>query len=78
MTIRMCVSSCTAVKGGPSTRGWFDAALSEVVWKMDTIVSRLLLGRVVVILRDAGKISKKLAALAIIELDQQDSACRRG
>ena len=38
------------------------------------MVSRLLLGRAVVILRDAGAISKRLAALAFIELDQEDSA----
>jgi hypothetical protein len=52
----------------------FDTALSDVVSGVDTTVSRLLLGRAVVILRDAGAISKKLAALAIIELDQEDSA----
>jgi SEC-C motif len=52
----------------------FDTALSDVVSRIDTTVSRLLLGRAVVILRDAGAISKKLAALAIIELDREDSA----
>ncbi len=52
----------------------FDKALSDVVSRVDTTRQRLLLARSVVILRDAGKISKKLAALAMIELDQKDSA----
>jgi hypothetical protein len=52
----------------------FDEALSDVVSKVDTTVARLLLARAVVILRDAGKISKRLAALAVIELDTEDSA----
>ncbi len=52
----------------------FDVALSDVVSKVDTTVARLLLARAVVILRDAGKISKRLAALAVIELDTEGSA----
>ena len=45
-----------------------------MVSRVDTIKQRLLLARAVVILRDAAKISKKLAALAMIELDCEDSA----
>jgi hypothetical protein len=52
----------------------FDEALSDVVSRVDTIKQRLLLARAVVILRDAARISKKLAALAMIELDCEDSA----
>ena len=52
----------------------FDKALSDVVSRVDTTRQRLVLARSVVLLRDAGKISKKLAALAMIELDQEDSA----
>jgi len=52
----------------------FDEALGPVVASVDTVVNRLLLGRAVVILRDAGRISKKVAAVAIIELDRADSA----
>ncbi len=52
----------------------FNEALSIVVSKVDTTVSHLLLARAVVILRDAGKISKRLAALAVIELDTEVSA----
>ncbi len=52
----------------------FDKALRDVVSRVDTTRQRLLLARSVVLLRDAGKISKKLAALAMIELDQEDSA----
>jgi hypothetical protein len=52
----------------------FDDALSYVAAKLDTFRQRLLLARAVVILRDAGRLSKKLAALAIIELDREYSA----
>jgi len=52
----------------------FDAALPAVVSRVDTPMHRLLLARAVVILRDAGTISKRLAALAIVELDREDSA----
>jgi hypothetical protein len=52
----------------------FDDALTHVVAKLDTVRNRLLLARAVVILRDAGRLSKKLAALAIIELDREYSA----
>jgi len=51
----------------------FDRALSQVVPIVDTVRNRLLLARAVVILRDAGKISRKVAALAILELDRQTS-----
>ena len=52
----------------------FDQALSDVVSKVDSTVARLLLARAVIILRDAKKISKRLAALAVIELDTEGSA----
>jgi hypothetical protein len=52
----------------------FDDALTDVVAELDTVMHRLLLARAVVILRDAGRISKKVAALAIIELDREYSA----
>jgi hypothetical protein len=52
----------------------FSKALPDVVSTVDTMVHRLLLARAVVILRDAGKISTKLAAVALIELDREDSA----
>ncbi len=51
----------------------FDNALSQVMAVVDTAYNRLLLARAVVILRDAGKISQKLAALAVIELDRETS-----
>ena len=51
----------------------FDNALSQVMAVVDTVYNRLLLARAVVILRDAGKISQKLAALAVIELDRETS-----
>ena len=52
----------------------FDNALDHMVDKLDTVVQRLLLARAVVVLRDAGRLSKKLAALALIELDREYSA----
>jgi hypothetical protein len=52
----------------------FDQALAQVVTAVDTVKSRLLLARAVVILRDAGRIGRKLAAVAVIELDREDSA----
>jgi hypothetical protein len=52
----------------------FDTALSDVVSRIDTTRARLLLARAVVVLRDAGKIPKNLAGLAMIELDREDSA----
>jgi hypothetical protein len=52
----------------------FDNALTDVLAKLDTVRQRLLLARAVVILRDAGQLSKKLAALAVIELDREHSA----
>ena len=51
----------------------FDKALPAAVSTVDTIRSRLLLARAVVVLRDAGEISKKVAAIAMVELDRQDS-----
>jgi hypothetical protein len=52
----------------------FDGALTDVLGKLDTVVHRLQLARAVVMLRDAGQLSKKLAALAVIELDREYSA----
>ena len=52
----------------------FDETLTRVVAKLDTVVQRLLLARAVVVLRDAVRLSKKLAALAVIELDREYSA----
>ena len=52
----------------------FDHALAHMVDKLDTVVQRLLLARAVVVLRDAGRLSKRLAALALIELDREHSA----
>jgi len=51
----------------------FDSALAQVVPIVDTVCNRLLLARAVVILRDAGKIPRKLAALAVLELDREAS-----
>jgi hypothetical protein len=52
----------------------FNDALNDVLDQLDTVRQRLLLARSVVILRDEGQISKKLAALAVIELDREYSA----
>lgn len=52
----------------------FDRAVAEVVPTVDTVMRRLLLARAVVVLRDAGRIGRKLAAVAVIELDREDSA----
>jgi hypothetical protein len=52
----------------------FDKVLPRVVSSVDTIRNRLLLARAVVVLRDAGEISRKLAAVAMVELDREDSA----
>jgi len=52
----------------------FRDALTHVVARLDTVRQRLLLARAVVVLRDAGRLSKKLAALAVIELDREYSA----
>jgi hypothetical protein len=52
----------------------FNDALNDVLGELDTIRQRLLLARAVVILRDAGQISKRLAAFAVIELDREYSA----
>lgn len=51
----------------------FDRALAEVVRTVDSVRQRLLLARAVVILRDAGRIPRKLAAVAVIELDREES-----
>jgi hypothetical protein len=51
----------------------FDEALSGVVRMVDTVDRRLELVRAVVRLRDDGRILSRLAALAILELDRQDS-----
>lgn len=51
----------------------FDRALGEVVLTLDSDRQRLVLARAVVILRDAGRIPRKLAAVAVIELDREKS-----
>ena len=51
----------------------FDEALSGVVRMVDTVDHRRELVRAVVGLRDDGRIPSRLAALAILELDRQDS-----
>jgi hypothetical protein len=52
----------------------FDNALADVVAEIDNDLLRLFLARAVVVLRDAGRIGRKLAAVAVIELDREDSA----
>jgi len=52
----------------------FDQAIAGVVAEIDSDLLRLLLARAVVILRDAGRIGRKLAAVAVIELDREESA----
>ncbi len=51
----------------------FNDALTDVLARLDTFRQRLLLARAVVLLRDAGRLSRKLAALAVIELDREYS-----
>ncbi len=51
----------------------FDRALEKLVPTIDTIDRRIDLARAVVALRDEGRISHKLAAIAVFELDRPDS-----
>jgi hypothetical protein len=52
----------------------FNDALNDVLDQLDSVRQRLLLARSVVMLRGDGQISKKLAAMAVIELDREYSA----
>jgi hypothetical protein len=51
----------------------FDRALEKVVPMIDIVDRRIDLARAVVALRDEGRISPKLAAVAVFELDRPDS-----
>jgi hypothetical protein len=51
----------------------FDAELAHVVPLVDSAEHRTMLARAVVALRDQGRISRKLAALAVLELDRETS-----
>jgi len=52
----------------------FDRALREVRGTVDTVERRLELAHAVLALRDQGRITRALAAVAIIDLNQPDSA----
>jgi SEC-C motif len=52
----------------------FDEALAKVVSMVDTLDRKIDLAQAVVVLRDAGRISPKLAALAVFDLDRPDSS----
>jgi hypothetical protein len=52
----------------------FDAALSDARSAVDTIERRLQLAQAVIALRESGSVSRALAAVAIIDLNQPDSA----
>jgi hypothetical protein len=51
----------------------FDHELAHVVPLVDDAEHRTVLARVVLALRDQGRISSKLAALAVLELDRETS-----
>jgi len=51
----------------------FDRALEQVVPLVDTADRRIELARAVLALRDEGRIPRKLAAMAVLELDRQTS-----
>jgi len=61
-----------AITAGDGDR--FDAALHNARSALDTIERRLELAHAVLALRDSGRISPALAAVAIIDLNQPDSA----
>lgn len=52
----------------------FDRVLPRVLSELDTVARRLDLARAVVALRDAGRIPRQLAALAVMDLDCEGSA----
>lgn len=52
----------------------FDTVLQDAKSAIDTIERRLQLARAVIALRDSGRISRSLAAVAIIDLNQPGSA----
>jgi hypothetical protein len=51
----------------------FDDALDEVVAAIDSHERRLALAEAVLALRDSGRITRKFAAMAVLELDRPDS-----
>jgi hypothetical protein len=51
----------------------FDRVLATVVPTVDTVERRVNLAQAVIALRDQGRISAKLAAMAIFELDREQS-----
>ena len=51
----------------------FDDALGRVVPAVDTLERRIKLAQAVIALRDRGRIPAKLAAVAILELDREES-----
>jgi len=51
----------------------FDRAVAQVVPTLDTISRRIALALAVIALRDQGRISPKLAAMAVFELDRPES-----
>jgi len=51
----------------------FDRMLSQVVPTVDTVDHRMNLAQAVMTLRDQGRISAKLAAMAVFELDREQS-----
>jgi hypothetical protein len=52
----------------------FDEALGKVVPAVDTLERRIELAQTVIELRDQGRIPAKLAAVAVLELDREESA----
>lgn len=52
----------------------FDEALGKVVPAVDALERRIELAQAVIELRDRGRIPKKLAAVAVLELDRAESA----
>jgi len=61
-----------AITDGDDDR--FDTALRDVRPTVDTVERRLQLAYAVIALRDTGRISRPFAAIAIIDLNQPDSA----
>ena len=51
----------------------FDRALATVVPSVDTVDHRITLARATIALRDQGRISAELAAMAVFELDREQS-----
>ena len=51
----------------------FDEALGRVVPAVDTLERRIELAQAVIALRDQGRIPAKLAAVAVLELDREES-----